>query len=197
MVREGRLVEAEFYLIRAETLISRTDYTILNILHYNVQGELYQKESRYREAQSIFERALSQARRLSNPYEEAKAIANLGRLALQVKDYPQALVKLQQALAAMNRLGAMHDALALYQDLCSLFTAQGDHARAEEMAALREREASRLGYMELNVKESHRGYRQSGEHAGREGGAAWGFMLLKRRGKKGILRRCQSRRRSN
>ena len=154
LVREGRLVEAEFYLSRAETLISSTDYQILNILLYNVQGELHQKEGRYREAQSSFERALSQARRLSNPYEEAKAIANLGRLALQVKDYPHALVKLQQALAAMSRLGAMHDALALYQDLRSLFLAQGDHARAEEMAALREREASRLGYMELNARTS-------------------------------------------
>ena len=85
---------------------------------------------------------------LSNPYEEAKAIANLGRLALQVKDYPHALVKLQQALAAMSRLGAMHDSLALYQDLRSLFLAQKDYARAEEMAALREQEADRLGYME-------------------------------------------------
>jgi tetratricopeptide (TPR) repeat protein len=148
MIREGRLVEAEFYLSRAETLISRTDCQILNILLYNTKGELHQKEGRYREAMSSFERALSQARMLSNPYEEAKAIANLGRLALQVKDYPHARVMLQQALAAMSRLGAMHDSLALYQDLRSLFLAQKDYARAEEMAALREHEADRLGYME-------------------------------------------------
>ena len=87
---------------------------------------------------------------LSNPYEEAKAIANQGRLALQVKDYPHALVKLQQALAAMNHLGAMYDALALYHDLRRLFSVQGDHARAEEMTSLREREARRLGYLEPN-----------------------------------------------
>jgi tetratricopeptide (TPR) repeat protein len=148
LVREGRLVEAEFYLSRAEALISRTDYAILKILLCNTQGELYQKEGCCREAMSSFERALSQARMLSNPYEEAKAIANLGRLALQVKDYPDALVKLQQALAAMSRLGAMHDSQGLYQDLRHLFLAQGDYARAEEMAALREREAVRLGYME-------------------------------------------------
>jgi len=153
VVREGRLIEAEFYLSRAETLISRTDYRPLNILLYNVQGELHQKEGRFYEAQSSFEKALSQARMLSNPYEEAKAIANLGRLALQVKDYPHALVKLQQALAAMKRLGAMYDALALYHDLGCLFLDQGDHARAEEMAALREREASRLGCMDLNVRD--------------------------------------------
>jgi tetratricopeptide (TPR) repeat protein len=148
LVREGRLVEAEFYLSRAETLISRTDCQILNILLYNTKGELHQKEGRYREGMSSFERALSQARMLSNPYEEAKAIANLGKLAFQVKDYPHALVKLQQALAAMSRLGAMHDSLALYQDLRSLFLAQKDYARAEEMAVLREQEAGRLGYME-------------------------------------------------
>jgi tetratricopeptide (TPR) repeat protein len=88
---------------------------------------------------------------LSNSYEEAKAIANLGRLALQIKDYPHALVKLQQALTAMNRLGAMYDALALYHDLSSLFLAQGNYARAEEMVAMREREADRLGYMDRNV----------------------------------------------
>jgi tetratricopeptide (TPR) repeat protein len=86
---------------------------------------------------------------LSNPYEEAKAIANLGRLALQLKDYPQARVMLQQALAALKRLGAMYDALVLYEDLRRLFLAQGDHARAEEMAVLREREAGRLGYMDV------------------------------------------------
>ena len=100
---------------------------------------------------SSFQKALSQARMLSNPYEEAKAIAHLGRLALQVKDYTQALVKLQQALAAMSRLGAMYDALALYQDLGCLFSAQGDHARAEEMAAIREHEAERLGFTDQNV----------------------------------------------
>ncbi len=148
LVREGRLVEAEFYLSRAEALISCTDYLILNITLYNTQGELYQKEGRYREGKSCFERALSQSRMLSNPYEEAKALSNLGRLALQVKDYPEALVKLQQALAAMSRLGAMHDSLALYLDLNHLFLAQGDYARAEEMAALREREVGWVGYME-------------------------------------------------
>jgi tetratricopeptide (TPR) repeat protein len=148
LVREERLVEAEFYLSRAETLISRTDYSVLNITLYNTQGELHQKEGRYRDAMSSFERALSQARMLSNPYEEAKALANLGRLALQVKDYPQALVKLQQALTVMNRLGAMHDSLVLYLDLRCLFLALGDYAQAEKMAALREREAGRLGYME-------------------------------------------------
>jgi tetratricopeptide (TPR) repeat protein len=88
LVREGRLVEGEFYLCRAEMLISRTDCPILNILLYNTKGELHQQEGRLPEAMSCFERALSQARMLSNPYEEAKAIANLGRLALQVKDYP-------------------------------------------------------------------------------------------------------------
>jgi hypothetical protein len=85
---------------------------------------------------------------LSNPYEEAKAIANLGRLALQVKDYPHALVKLQQALAAMSRLGAMHDSLALYQDLRRLFLAQGIMREQERDGVLREQEADRLGYME-------------------------------------------------
>jgi hypothetical protein len=48
----------------------------------------------------------------------------------------------------------MHDSLALYQDLRRLFLAQGDYARAEEMAALREHEAGRLGYMEQRGKEN-------------------------------------------
>ncbi|MDD4448534.1 MAG: hypothetical protein PHN61_12775, partial [Methanothrix sp.] len=81
--------------------------------------------------------------------EEAKAIANLGRLALQVKDYPQALVKLQQAQDAMSRLGAMHDSQILYQDLYCLFLALGDYAQAEKMATLRERDNSRMGNGEL------------------------------------------------
>ena len=112
---------------------------------------LLARQGRFREAQSSFERALSLARRLSHPYEEAKATANLGRLALQVKDYPHALVKLQQALAAMSRLGAIYDALALYHDLGRLFLDQGDYARAEEMSALREREAGRIGYIGVQL----------------------------------------------
>jgi tetratricopeptide (TPR) repeat protein len=140
MVREGRSKEADFYLSRAETLISRTDYQPLQILLHTVKGELHQKAGRYREAESSFERALSQARRLSHPYEEAKALSNLGRLALQTKDYPSALTKLRQALAAMSRLGAMHDVSALRIDLASLFRFYGDHARADEMAAMAERQ---------------------------------------------------------
>jgi hypothetical protein len=46
----------------------------------------------------------------------------------------------------------MYDTLALYRDLSSLFLAQGNYARAEEMAALREQEAGRLGYMDRNAK---------------------------------------------
>jgi tetratricopeptide (TPR) repeat protein len=149
MVREGRTTQAEFYLSRAETLISRTDYQPLHILHYNVQGELHQKAGRFREAESSFERALSLALRLSHLYEEAKANANLGRLALQVKDYPQALIKLQQALIAMSLLGAVYDVSALYHDLAGLFHSQGDHARAEEMAAKAKSQAMRLEHSDL------------------------------------------------
>jgi tetratricopeptide (TPR) repeat protein len=151
-IREGRSLEGRFYLSRAETLISRTDYQPLKILLYNTQGELYQKDALHTEAESCFEKALSLARRLSNLLEEAKAMANLGRLALARRDYAEALVRLQKALSTFIDLGALFDVITLYHDLTSLFLAQEDYARAEEMAILRQRQARMLGYADLNIK---------------------------------------------
>jgi tetratricopeptide (TPR) repeat protein len=148
-VREGRMAQAEFYLSRAETLISRTDYQPLNILLCSVKGELHQKAGCYREAESCFAMALSQARLIDNLYEEARAIANLGRLALQIRDYPRALVKLQKALAAMIRLGANYDVLTLYRDLTGLYLAQEDYARAEEMASRAQRQRMMLDHPDI------------------------------------------------
>jgi tetratricopeptide (TPR) repeat protein len=155
LVREGRLDEAGFYLGRAGALLSLADCPILNIMLCNTQGEIHQREWRYKEAESCFERALSKARMQSHPYEEAKALANLGRVLMLGKDYPGALARLEQASAAMNRLGAVHDSLAVYADLHRLFLAVGDHARAEEMAALRDREAGKVCHKEgLACKDS-------------------------------------------
>jgi len=146
LVREGRMDEAGFYLGRAETLLSIANCPVLNIMLCSTQGEIHQRGGRYKEADGSFERALSKARMLGNPYEEAKAIANLGRLCMLRKNYPEALARLKQACSAMSRLGALHDTQVIYSDLYQLFLAQGDHARAEEMAALRDREAARAGH---------------------------------------------------
>jgi tetratricopeptide (TPR) repeat protein len=146
LVREGRVDEAGFYLGRAETLLSTANCPLLEIMLWCTQGEIHQREGGYKEAEGSFERALSKARMLGNPYEEAKAIANLGRLCMLRKNYPEALDRLKQASAAMSRLGALHDSQAIYSDLHQLFLAQGDHARAEEMAALRDRDAARADH---------------------------------------------------
>jgi tetratricopeptide (TPR) repeat protein len=146
LVREERMDEAGYYLGRAETLLAIANCPLLNIMLCNTQGEVYQREGRYKEAEGCFERALSKARMLSNPYEEAKAIANLGKLCMLRKNYPEALGKLKKASAAMSRLGALHDSQAIYSDLSQIFLAQGDRARAEEMAALRDREAARADH---------------------------------------------------
>jgi tetratricopeptide (TPR) repeat protein len=169
-IREGRFLEGRFYLSQAETLISRTDCQPLKIQLYNIQGELYQRDELYVEAQSCFEKALSKARRLSNLYEEAKAIANLGRLAMVKMDYPEALVKLQKALADFGRLGALFDVITLYSDLTFLFLAQKDYARAEEMAVLRQRQARMLGYVDLGIK-ALTDLAECEAHTGREGEA--------------------------
>ncbi|HPS91566.1 MAG TPA: tetratricopeptide repeat protein [Methanothrix sp.] len=146
LTREGRMDEARYYLNRAETLLSIANCPLLNIILCSTQGEVYQKEGRYKEAEGSFERALSKARMISNPYEEAKAIANLGRLCMLRKNYPEALDRLKKACSAMSRLGALFDSQAIYSDLYQLFLTQGDHARAKEMAALRDREAARTGH---------------------------------------------------
>jgi tetratricopeptide (TPR) repeat protein len=170
-IRGGRSLEGRFYLSQAETLISRTDYQPLKIQLYNIQGELYQKDALYNEAQSCFEKALSSARRLSNLYEEAKAVANMGRLALVRMDYPEALVKLQKALNDFSRLGALFDVITLYRDLTLLFLAEKDYVRAEEMAVLRQRQARMLGYVDLNIN-ALTDLAECEAHTGREG-EAW------------------------
>lgn len=76
-IREGQTMQSRFYLSRAETLISRTDYQPLKIQLYSAQGERFQRDSLYSEAKSCYESALALSRRLSLPYEEAKAISIL------------------------------------------------------------------------------------------------------------------------
>jgi hypothetical protein len=62
------------------------------------------------------------------------------------------LAKLQQAMASLQRLGAMYDVINIYHDLVTLFLAQEDYVRAEEMAILLERQAGLLGYPDLSIK---------------------------------------------
>ncbi len=151
-LREGRSLEAKFYLSEAQTLISSTDYQPMKIQLLNAWGRFYQSETLYREAESSFEKALALARRLSHLHEEARALRNLGRLALAKEDYRDSLAKLQQAMASMQRLGAMYDVISIYHDLLTLFLAQEDFARAEEMANLLGHSARLLGYSDLNIK---------------------------------------------
>ena len=151
-IRLGRSLEARFYLSQAQTLIKSIDYQPLNIQFHNAQGELYLKEKLYIEAESSFEKALALARRHSNLYEEAKACANLGRLALDKMDNQEAMAKLKLALATFSRIGAMFDVITIYHDLAGLFLGQGDYVRAEEMAVLELRQAKLLGYPDLCIK---------------------------------------------
>ena len=151
-IHQGRSLEARFYLSQAQTLIRSTDYQPLNIQFHNAQGELYLKEKLFIEAESSFEKALALARRHSNLYEEAKACANLGRLALDKMDNLEAMAKLKLALATFSRIGAMFDVITIYHDLTGLFLGQGDYVRAEEMAVLELRQARLLGYPDLCIK---------------------------------------------
>jgi tetratricopeptide (TPR) repeat protein len=133
---EGRLVEAEFYLGRGEGLISRADCQPLNALHHLVEGEIHLRRGRAREAKSSFEKALSLARRTENPHQEAKALAGMGRVALEQKEKDLAEAHLSQALSICRALGAKGDALRLCRSLQQLFLSQGDLHRAQEMASL-------------------------------------------------------------
>jgi tetratricopeptide (TPR) repeat protein len=136
MAGEGRLVEAEFYLVRGEGLVSRADcpllYTLLNL----VEGEIGLQKGRGKGARGSFEKALTQARKLENPHQEAKALAGMGRAALLDKDYDAAESFLSQALSICRPLGARGEITAISRSLQQLFLSRGDHARAEEMAAL-------------------------------------------------------------
>jgi len=151
-LRTGHCIEAKFYLSLAETLIFRTDYTPMKIQLFRAQGELHQAEKRHREAESCYEKALAQARRLSNSLEVARCLEHLGRLAMEKKDFCDSLARLQQALTSFQRLGAACDVIAVYHDLITLFLAQDDHTRAEEMAVLLERQAELLGYQGPLIK---------------------------------------------
>jgi tetratricopeptide (TPR) repeat protein len=79
-------------------------------------------------------------------------LANLGRLARDKKDYRESEARLRQALAAFDRLGAIHDVLTVYDDIAALFLLQGDHARAEEMAVMQERQSRLQGYADLQIR---------------------------------------------
>ena len=143
LLRLGRLDEGGYYLERAEAQISCTDCISLQIQLLQAKGVLYARQGRQRDAEICLEKALASARLSSSLHEEAKCMALLGRLALQVKDYPRALQRLQQALAASSRIGAMYDVVCIYRDMSRLFAAQGDGVRAQEMAVLADHQQSR------------------------------------------------------
>jgi len=151
-LRTGQSIEAKFYLSLAETLIFRTDFMPLKIQLFRAQGELHQADKRYREAERCYEKALAQARRLSNSLEVARCQEHLGRLAMEKKDYRESLARLQQALTSFQNLGAACDVISVYHDLVALFLAQEDHTRAEGMAVLLERQAELLGYQGPFIK---------------------------------------------
>ena len=136
MAGEGRLVEAEFYLARGESLISRADCQPLYTLLYLVEGEIHLRRGRGKEAKCSYEKALSQARKLESPHQEARALAGMGRAALQEKNYDSAESLLTQALSICKPLGARGEVTAISGVLQQLFLSRGDHARAEEMEKL-------------------------------------------------------------
>ena len=88
------------------------------------------------EAKGSYEKALSQARRLESPHQEARALAGMGRAALQEKNYDSAESHLTQALSICKPLGARGEVAAISGVLQQLFLSRGDHARAEEMDRL-------------------------------------------------------------
>jgi len=136
MAGEGRLVEAEFYLDRGESLISRADCQLLHTLLFLVHGEIDLRRGKGKEARGNFEKALAQARKLENTHQEAKALAGMGRAALLEKDYEAAESLLSQALSICRPLGARGEVTAISRILQQLFLSRGNHARAEEMASL-------------------------------------------------------------
>jgi len=136
MAGEGRLVEAEFYLARGEGLVSLADCQPLYTLLYLAEGEIHLRRGRGKEGKSTFEKALVQARKLESPHQEARALAGMGRAALQEKNYDSAESLLTQALSICKPLGARGEVTAISGVLQQLFLSRGDHARAEEMEKL-------------------------------------------------------------
>ncbi len=129
-------MEAEFYLDRGESLISRADCQLLHTLLFLVHGEIDLRRGKGKEARGSFEKALAQARKLENAHQEAKALAGMGRAALLEKDYEAAESLLSQALSICRPLGARGEVTAISRILQQLFLSRGNHARAEEMASL-------------------------------------------------------------
>jgi tetratricopeptide (TPR) repeat protein len=140
LLGRGRLEEGGYYLERAGSLASSTDCRLLQIQLLQAKGELYARQGLHREAEISFEKALNGARLACCLQEESRSLALQGRLALDIKDYPRALRRLQKALAIASRIGAVYDVVCIYRDISRIFAAQGDGIRAGEMAELAARQ---------------------------------------------------------
>jgi tetratricopeptide (TPR) repeat protein len=144
--------ETRFYLSEADALIQRINYEPVRIMLYSAWGEFYQEEGLYSEATRNYQMSLALSRKLCNPHEEARALRNMGDIALLQKDYKDCGIKLSQALEIFNRLGAMYDVMSIYYGMASLALAQEEYAKAEEISILLERHGKLLGYVDLNIR---------------------------------------------
>ncbi|HSD57523.1 MAG TPA: tetratricopeptide repeat protein, partial [Methanotrichaceae archaeon] len=145
-------VEARFYLSEADALVHKINYDPIRITLFSAWGEFYQGERLYSDASRNYQLALALSRKLCNPHEEARALRNLGCVALLQKDYRECAALLHQALEIFNRLEAMYDVMSLYYNMASLALAQEEYARAEEISILLERQGGLLGYVDLNIR---------------------------------------------
>ncbi len=145
-------VEARFHISQADALVHRINYDPMKIQVWNAWGEFYQGEGLYSDSIRSFQSALAISRKLCNTYEEARALRNLGDLALLSKDYRECEAKLKQSLEIFNRLEAMYDVMSIYCSLANLALAKEEYVKAEEISILLERQGKLLGYADLNIK---------------------------------------------
>jgi len=87
-------------------------------------GQIYLQTGAFDKAQAVYERLQSQ------PGGQGAALAGLGKVALAKRDYPQAVAKLEAALALVP------EAARLRQPLAMAYQGEGDKAKAERELAL-------------------------------------------------------------
>ncbi|MEZ4864075.1 MAG: DUF2791 family P-loop domain-containing protein [Caldilineaceae bacterium] len=121
-------------------------------IHYGL-GLVYRQQGKFDEAQSEFIESITLNRQQEDRYNEAQTLHALGALAHLHRNYEEALVYFQQALAISemigDRVGTGASKLGIAQTLSTL----GDHSKAEPLLreALTIQQALNNRWWEINI----------------------------------------------
>jgi tetratricopeptide (TPR) repeat protein len=124
---------ARFYLEKSINLAKAINVPLLQMQSLNEYGEFLLRIKDYDKAQSIFNESLVITNRLNDEFSTSRIKLGMGHIALQKRNYSEALKLTNEALALKEKIGLLPGSISAHKQLSDIFQGNNNHE-----AALRE-----------------------------------------------------------